>query len=66
MPDPRRHEETGEGNLGELSNEDWLEAHQALIASGQLPAEETRFLFDPDRDADTVALDDLTEDGRPR
>jgi hypothetical protein len=55
-----------EGNLGQLTHEDWLAAHEALIASGALPPEETKFLYDPERDPDTVTVDDLTEDGVPR
>ena len=55
-----------EANLGTLTDDEWLEGHRALIATGALPPEETRFLFDPTRPADDVGPDDLTEDGAPR
>lgn len=59
-PDP---DETLEANLGTLTDEHWLADHQALIALGVLPMNETRFLFDPDRDPDTVQPNDLLDGG---
>lgn len=38
---------TAEGNLGQLTDEEWLRAHQALIASGDLPTEETTYVWAP-------------------
>lgn len=55
-----------EGNLGQVTDADWLAAHRQLIDAGALPAEETRFLFDPQRDPADVSPEDLTEDGQPR
>lgn len=55
-----------EGDLGTVTDEEWLAAHQRLIASGDLPPEETRFLYEPGRDPSTVTADDLTDDGVPR
>jgi hypothetical protein len=55
-----------EGNLRQVTDRAWLEGHLNLIASGALPAEETRFLFDPNRSPDDVTAADLTDDGRPR
>lgn len=49
-----------EGNLREVSNEEWLTSHRALIDSGAVPVEELAYLYDPDRDPDTVTVDDLT------
>lgn len=55
-----------EGNLGDLSDEDWLEAHLSLAATGAIPAEELRFLYDPSTPSSRVTAADLTDDGRPR
>lgn len=55
-----------EGNLGQLSNEDWLASHRSLIESGAIPEHELAYLYDPDRDPDTVTVDDLTVDHDPK
>lgn len=53
-------------SLGELSDQAWLEAHRALIDSGAIPAEELGYLYDPDRDPETVTVDELTVDRDPK
>lgn len=64
---PPDHVDAGlEGNLGQLTDRQWLEGHLTLIASGALPAAETAFLYDPDRHPAGVTAGDLTEDGQPR
>lgn len=54
-----------EGNLGQLTDEQWLAGHRALIDSGALPAAELAYLYDPSRDPETVTVDDLTVDPDP-
>lgn len=48
-----------EGNLGQLTNEAWLSSHRALIDSGAIPADELGYLYDPDRDPETVSVSEL-------
>lgn len=55
-----------EGNLGQVTDEEWLRAHRALIVSGAIPESELAYLYDPDRDPGDVTPDDLTEDGQRR
>lgn len=55
-----------EATLGTLTDEDWLAAHRALIDSGAIPAEQLGYLYDPDRDPDTVSLDELNTDHDPK
>jgi hypothetical protein len=55
-----------EGNLGAVSDEDWLLAHRRLIASGAVPPEEAAYLYDPDRDPDDVDPAELTPDPDPK
>lgn len=65
-PAPPDSADTGlEGNLGSLSDEDWLRGHRALIASGDIPARELAYLYDPDRDPATVTAADLSVDRDP-
>ena len=54
-----------EGNLGQLSDADWLTAHRALIDSGAIPKSELAYLYDPRRDPATVTVDELTVDRDP-
>ena len=54
-----------EANLGEVTDQQWLEAHRALIESEAVPLEELAYLYDPERDPDTVTVDDLTVDPDP-
>ena len=54
------------GDLSNCTDEQWLAGHSLLIALQAVPAEETRFLYEPGRDPATVTVDDLTEDGRSR
>lgn len=58
-------DDTLEADLGTVTNEEWLLAHQQLIALESLPADQTAFLYDPERDPATVSVFDLTHDGRP-
>lgn len=55
-----------EGDLGQLSDADWLRAHRALIASGDIPESELGYLYDPDRDPADVSVDELTVDRDPK
>lgn len=55
-----------EGNLGQLTDEDWLRGHRALMASGAIPEAELAYLYDPDRDPADVTLDQLTVDRDPK
>jgi len=55
-----------EGCLSELTNEEWLAGHRALIASGDIPEHELAYLYDPDRDPATVTVDDLTVTPDPK
>jgi hypothetical protein len=58
-----------EGNLGQLTDEEWLAGHrflQQLVADDpDFPSEELAYLYDPERPADTVTVDDLTTDRDP-
>lgn len=49
-----------EGDLGSATDEEWLIAHRALVASGAIPPSEAAYLYDPDRDPADVTADDLT------
>lgn len=55
-----------EGNLGALTDEDWLTGHRWLISTGAVPPEEAAYLYDPDRDPATVTVADLTPDPDPK
>lgn len=55
-----------EGNLGHLTDKQWLTAHRALLASGAIPAEELAYLYDPDRDPADVDPAELTVDRDPK
>ncbi len=55
-----------EGNLGAVSDEEWLAGHRWLMASGSIPSEELAYLYDPDRDPATVTVDELTVDRDPK
>lgn len=55
-----------EAAMSTLTDEEWLKAHRALIDSGDLPAEQLGYLYDPDRDPETVSLDELTVDHDPK
>lgn len=54
-----------EGDLGTVTDEEWLVAHKRLIDSGAVPLEETAYLYDPDRDPATVTEADLSTDRDP-
>lgn len=56
-----------EGNLGQLTDEQWLAGHRALqrMAGDVFPAGELAYLYDPARDPGTVTVDDLTVDRDP-
>ena len=55
-----------EGHLGDLTDEEWLRGHRALMASGDIPEAELAYLYDPDRDPATVTVDDLTTSPDPK
>jgi hypothetical protein len=55
-----------EGNLGALTDEDWLAGHRWLVSTGVIPPEEAAYLYDPDRDAADVDLSDLSPDPDPK
>jgi hypothetical protein len=48
-----------------ISDEQWLAGHRALLNSGDIPAEELGYLYDPGRDPATVTTADLTPDPDP-
>lgn len=55
------HEEDArEGNLGQITDEQWLTGHKYLQSLGAVPEEETAYLYDPDRDPETVSVRDLS------
>lgn len=71
MSDPKKAPDDAadrglEGNLGALTDEEWLIGHRALIASGDIPENELAYLYDPERDPETVTVDDLTVTPDPK
>lgn len=52
--------DVAEANLGDVTNEEWLAGHRALMRLGAVPPGELAYLYDPDRDPADVTVDDLT------
>lgn len=48
-----------EANVSAISDEQWLEGHRQLVATGDIPEEELAYLYDPDRPPATVEPEDL-------
>ncbi len=65
-PAPDEADRGLEGNLGQLTDEEWLAGHRALMASGDIPEAELAYLYDPDRDPSTVTVADLTVTPDPK
>lgn len=54
------------GDLGTVTDQEWLTAHRQLLRSGAVPPEELAYLYDPDRDPDDVTVDELSVDRDPK
>jgi hypothetical protein len=62
--DPDGADEALEGQLGTVTDDEWRTAHEALIASGDLPADELTYTWNPELDPATLIGDDEVNHAR--